>query len=1774
MLGEALAAPIGGEIVGGAGTITQHGTETAIIQDTERLAIDWQNFDIGKDERVTFLQPGQSAVALNRILSDNGSEILGQIDANGHVILVNPQGVVFKEGAVINAGGLIASGLQINPEDFMNGDLIFKHLEGTDGAVINSGTINAATGGNVALIGTQVENRGLISAHLSTVTLSSGKGAVLTFDDAGLLSVKVNEAILQSELGDKAAVTNAGQIQAEGGRVLLSANTTRDVFSQAVNWGDRQQARSVTYNDDGSFTLGAGGDVVNSGDITVSGKTAGDVVVLGENVTHSGTIKANAIQGRGGNIELHANTTTKVTDDGLITANAEQGGDITLLGENVGLFDQAAVAATGEKGGGRVLLGGDQEGLNSQIRNAEFAYISENSSVDTSAIHAGDGGVAIIFAEDTTRIYGNLSAKGGATEGDGGFIETSGKRGFSIANTPDVSAVKGNGGHWLIDPFDLTVGAEGDEIIPGEAFESTESGSNVSVESIGSALSNGSNVTIKTGGEGGNITFSSPISVTLEKNVALNLISHNDINIEENIEADGGFALSLYLLANNTSNSNNRGSANFSDDASIKTNGGDFVIGELNTDGGLDSNIVGTTNVDLSGVSINTDSSAGAGRFFVNASGKVTLMKMLNEGQASAEISIIADELNFDSESSLLMGKSINIEAARWRIGGQKDLGELELRSYGGNIDLTVSNSTSDDNDFSGMSLETHHEGSIILNFNFTSSESSNEFKLPKLNASANVTLKGATADEKGFVLVNKEEKHPWESPSWREFSLDGVLTLELGEKGSATIGNINNKYEESVKNLEVLNGNAIDLTTNGSISLGKIDVKEALTLKANGEDIRQLEGASLNVVGSSQFSSNNSVSLNNDNNTFGGTVFFGEMVKHAVLKASEGVRLADMSIYDSSLEVRATGDIAQEGAIRGSNVSIMLASDENITLEGINQFSSVVINKVKLATIRNSKDLHIGGVTEVDTLNLHVEGNLTQGTAIDVNQLSLDISGGTSLENDQNRIRDLSGNKLSGGKISATGLLHMGGLSITANTDINASEVEVIGPVQLTGGADLTFNGVSAITLSGHLQGINSAHNSVTVNGGNGGGIYTISDTASWDSVQFSIVSAEGGGSVQAPNLAATWEINEAYQRDVLETEQGKLYFSGMTVLKGGDKDDTFTFHGDGDNAKQFSEIRGGGGENTLDYSNLQSDVSTTVGGSSPYVNKISEIGVLVGNGGHATLRAPDNATSEWVIGDGENNRITWTLNEAPTVETDESIEPVVPIEPAKPSEGKMAFRGFNNLIGGTGKDDFRVKLQDHLGHYKFDGGGDNVAVDDARNAELNDELSIEGGGADWWGTYGVGQNGVPGFSFSSSPQSEDRTNLSYQGIESVNVEAALGYVELRDETERGEFHLSPGKWQWGGQTADFTPVSYSAALKGLIVYADTISLAGSIHLPERLDLEGKILSVDEAVLLKAGHLHLEDFNGGIGSDKAPLDISVDNLILSLADDAKAVYLREEDGVSLAGLTGGQDIDVKVIKGDITQNSAIIRSTGDLALNTLSGNILLNNESNSIEAPITLEAAATASLRTSDDLQLEKVEAQDLALNAGGKIESTGPIIVHGKAQFESGDGININNAGNRLNAVGISAGGDVEVANQDRISVYEARIGGGLTLKSLIIEFLGLVSAGTLTIESADNLGGELNPERRDRVTVLVKSPVVIQDVAEFKNALVIGSELVHSASGKVFGVRRFTPADQMIELEGLAEIDPAIFTNVKNYVYQDVSILLPSDQLYGELMEGEGF
>ncbi|MBC6905534.1 filamentous hemagglutinin N-terminal domain-containing protein [Saccharophagus sp. K07] len=205
---QVYAAPTGGTVVGGTGSINQTGNLTSVTQTSDRLSLRWNKFNVNSNERVEFVQPTASSIVLNRILDSNASQIAGRIDANGRVILMNPNGVIFNGTAVVNVGGLIASGLNIESSDFMNGDLVFSEVLNSSGLVRNKGLITASTGGNVALLGKNVINSGLISADLGHVALASGAEAVVTFDADGLIGVRIDRETLTSELA--AEVNNYG----------------------------------------------------------------------------------------------------------------------------------------------------------------------------------------------------------------------------------------------------------------------------------------------------------------------------------------------------------------------------------------------------------------------------------------------------------------------------------------------------------------------------------------------------------------------------------------------------------------------------------------------------------------------------------------------------------------------------------------------------------------------------------------------------------------------------------------------------------------------------------------------------------------------------------------------------------------------------------------------------------------------------------------------------------------------------------------------------------------------------------------------------------------------------------------------------------------------------------------------------------------------------------------------------------------------------------------------------------------------------------------------------------------------------------------------------------------------------------------------------------------------------------------------------------------------------------------------------------------------------
>jgi filamentous hemagglutinin family protein len=99
-----------------------------IQQQTDRAIINWNSFSIGSNELVRVLQPNQAAILLNRVVGQDPSVILGQLQANGNLWLLNPNGILFGPGSRVDVGGLLATTLNIHDSDFMAGRFNFTQL--------------------------------------------------------------------------------------------------------------------------------------------------------------------------------------------------------------------------------------------------------------------------------------------------------------------------------------------------------------------------------------------------------------------------------------------------------------------------------------------------------------------------------------------------------------------------------------------------------------------------------------------------------------------------------------------------------------------------------------------------------------------------------------------------------------------------------------------------------------------------------------------------------------------------------------------------------------------------------------------------------------------------------------------------------------------------------------------------------------------------------------------------------------------------------------------------------------------------------------------------------------------------------------------------------------------------------------------------------------------------------------------------------------------------------------------------------------------------------------------------------------------------------------------------------------------------------------------------------------------------------------------------------------------------------------------------------------
>ncbi len=401
------ARPSGGVVAAGSATISESAAATTIEQSSQRAALNWQSFNLGSQQTVDFVQPSASAIALNRVISPNPSQIAGRIDANGQVVLVNQSGVTFYKGTQVNANSLVVSAAGISNQNFMAGRMVFDQAAKPNAAVVNQGTITMGQAGLAALVAPQVANSGVITAKLGHVVLAGAKTATLDLYGDGLLSLDVSNEVTQAPVGPggtKATVlvTNTGAISAAGGTVQLTARAADGIVQTLVQSGgtvERGQRGRPHRHGDGERRrrLDRGGRPADG-------------------------------NGRGGRRDRRRHRNRRQPQ--------RRGGRRS-----------ARINASGRAGGGVVAIGTDLArarggpGVAPTVVAANTT-IAHGATIGADATANGNGGRVTVLSKGHTKMAGSIGARGGPQGGNGGLVEESGAS-LSATGPVDVSAPNG-----------------------------------------------------------------------------------------------------------------------------------------------------------------------------------------------------------------------------------------------------------------------------------------------------------------------------------------------------------------------------------------------------------------------------------------------------------------------------------------------------------------------------------------------------------------------------------------------------------------------------------------------------------------------------------------------------------------------------------------------------------------------------------------------------------------------------------------------------------------------------------------------------------------------------------------------------------------------------------------------------------------------------------------------------------------------------------------------------------------------------------------------------------------------------------------------------------------------------------------------------------------------------------------------------------------------------------------------------------------------------------
>jgi filamentous hemagglutinin family protein len=1080
------------------------GNSLTINQSSSRAVVDWNSFSVGANASVNFVQPGAGSAILNRVTGTTSSTIAGQITANGQVFLVNPNGIaITPTGSVQVGGGFVASTLDISNADFNAGNLNFSG-RGASSAVTNAGTISAAPGSFVGLIGGSVATSGTINVPLGKVGLGVGEKVTLNPSGDGFLQVALPSSATTAK--GQSLIDVAGRIKAAGGSVEIKAATARQAVRDVVNISGTVSARSVSGR---------------RGRIVLDGGDGGEVVVSG-----------------------------RLAADG---GKADKAGTIVVTGKKVTLASTAKVSADGAVGG-TVLIGGDQHGggdpasklVTAPVRTAETTSIAQGASVSANG-NSGDGGNVVVWSDSQTDFRGSITATGNGA-GHGGAVEVSSHGVLGFAGSVDVTAAKGKTGTLLLDPYDVTIsnGVDSNMSSSGNNFSPNGNSSVLSVATLQAALLT-ANVTVDTGSSGaqnGDITVANAVTWATGNSLTLNAAGAISINAPITATS-GSLSLSGATISVNstaitlggslTANATATGAttAVTLNNAAITVGSGvSTITGASATGIGVD--LMGSSNLAAGGGASlivngsNTGSTVLAATNFEINAGLTTAGSVTLNGNSTGFVGLLlngSNSVTANSGSLTLSGTAItdaglqlrgtqtltNSGATTFAFNGTTStyrglelLGGLSTSvTVSGDASFAGTSNTGTGVIFGNSSSFSVTSGNVSVNGTSTAA-SGNGGTLGTRFATASVSNSGSgtltisgTSDDTGAANAGSAG-----------VLFTGTDSLTNSGGGSLTLGGINT----SGYGLQLTNGTA--LTTSGTVSISGtssigygvqqsfagITSSGALTLNGistslvglllNGGSTLTASSGNLTVNGTSSTSAGlqlrgtdtiansgaGSLALNGSSNSSSGfDVFSG-----ANLTFSGNAQVSGTSVSGTGLSVSSTSSTSVSGgnlALSGSSASGLamgLMTSSSITNNGTGTLALTASGNTDLRTTISSANGDLV-LTENGTMT-QSGGTITAGTMLlsgASGNFALNASGNSigTLATNTASLSVTDGSALTIGTVAGTSgvtasstatLVTSGNLTIASSAPVSAAS-----PVLAAGGAFINNAGSSAVTAT-----------------------------------------------------------------------------------------------------------------------------------------------------------------------------------------------------------------------------------------------------------------------------------------------------------------------------------------------------------------------------------------------------------------------------------------------------------------------------------------------------------------------------------------------------------------------------------------------------------------------------------------------------------------------------------------------------------------------------------